>query len=251
MEEVAFWSVFRLAQAASVSESAVVRASRDLGFAGYPDLQQSLQTIIKERLFRVAHLQLEQLSTEPADDLYERVRIGALKNLEHTYRTNTPERVQQAASLALQARRIAVAGSRVAYPVAKLLSFYLQKLLRNTDAWEVGADTLIDSVRAVGPGDLVIAIAFRHYNRRTVRAGQIARDRGASVVVMTDSAASPLTACADLVLLTETENSGVIRSLVGPMALAEQFLAAIVQQAPDRIAKALEDLEKVAQQFDQ
>jgi DNA-binding MurR/RpiR family transcriptional regulator len=251
LEEVAFWPLARLAQAVSVSESAVVRAARDLGFSGYPKLQQHLQDVVKERLFRVARRQLDQQSTEPAESLYERVRLGSLKNLEHAYRANTPQVMQQAAALALGARRIGVVGSRVGYPVVTLLSFYLKKLLGNADAWHSGDDTLIDSIRSVGPGDLVIGVAFRSYGRRTVRAVQIARSRGASVIAVTDTAASPLSALADVVLLSETENSAVIRSLVGPVAIAEQFLAAVVQQASSQVTRTLDDLKAVALEFEQ
>lgn len=251
LEEVAFWPVSRLAQAVSVSESAVVRAARDLGFSGYPALQQCLQEIVKERLFRGAHQQVAEQRAEPAEDLYNRVRAGAVRNLEHAYRSNSPQTVQQAAAMALNARRIGVVGSRVAYPVVRLLAFYLQKLLGNATAWDIGDDTLVDALRVLQPGDLVIAIGFRNYSARTVRAVKLARSLGADVIALTDSPTSPITAMANLTMLSETENTAIIRSLVGPVALAEQFLAAIVQQGSDRVTMALDELSKTTEQFNQ
>lgn len=246
LEVVAFWPAAKLAEAAGVSESAVVRAARDLGFSGYPQLQDSLQRVVKERLFRMAQLQVGEEGNRPPETGYERVHLGALANVETTYRSNSPGAVSHAASLILAARRVGVIGSRVAYPVAQYLGFYIHKLLGNGGAWEIGADTLVDHVRNTGEGDVVIAIAFRSYGRRTVRAAELTKRRGATLIAITDSAASPLAVFADVVLLTETWNGAIIRSLAGPMTIAEQLLTAVVQGAPERIKTTLADLEAVA-----
>ena len=60
----AFMTASRLGKTVNVSESTVVRFAAELGFEGYPQLQKSLQDIIRNRLTTVQRMEIidEQLS---------------------------------------------------------------------------------------------------------------------------------------------------------------------------------------------
>ena len=49
-EKAAYMTALKLGNAVNVSESTVVRFAIEMGFEGYPELQKSLQSLIKNRL---------------------------------------------------------------------------------------------------------------------------------------------------------------------------------------------------------
>ena len=62
-DKAAFMTAAKLGQAVGVSESTVVRFASELGYDGYPQLQRSLQELIRNRLTTVQRMELtgEQL----------------------------------------------------------------------------------------------------------------------------------------------------------------------------------------------
>ena len=63
-DKAAFMTAAKLGETVGVSESTVVRFAAELGFEGYPQLQKSLQDIIRNRLTTVQRMEIidEQLS---------------------------------------------------------------------------------------------------------------------------------------------------------------------------------------------
>ena len=57
-EKAAYMTALKLGNAVNVSESTVVRFAIEMGFEGYPELQKSLQSLIKNRLTAVQRINI-------------------------------------------------------------------------------------------------------------------------------------------------------------------------------------------------
>ena len=57
-DKAAFMTASRLGQKVGVSESTVVRFAFELGYGGYPDMQRSLQKMIRSRLTTVQRIEI-------------------------------------------------------------------------------------------------------------------------------------------------------------------------------------------------
>ena len=57
-DKAAFMTASRLGKKVGVSESTVVRFAAELGFEGYPDMQRSLQKMIRSRLTSVQRIEV-------------------------------------------------------------------------------------------------------------------------------------------------------------------------------------------------
>jgi DNA-binding MurR/RpiR family transcriptional regulator len=79
----------------------------------------------------------------------------------------------------------------------------------------------------VRPGDVVVAIDVRRYERWVVAAAADARLRGAEVVAVTDSVLSPLAAGASATFVVTAASPGPFDSHVGTLALANALVAAV------------------------
>ena len=56
-DQVAFMTASRLGQTVGVSESTVVRFATEIGYSGYPALQQAMQEMIRSKMTSVQRLE--------------------------------------------------------------------------------------------------------------------------------------------------------------------------------------------------
>lgn len=65
----------------------------------------------------------------------------------------------------------------------------------------------------VGEGDVMIAISFPRYSKRTIDAVEYARGCGADVVAITDSVLSPIAQYANELLTAQSDMASFVDSL--------------------------------------
>jgi DNA-binding MurR/RpiR family transcriptional regulator len=136
-------------------------------------------------------------------------------------------RFEQAADLLSEAQTVFCFGLRSAFPAAFMLD-YIRDLIGAGSVLADGAGGRgIDALRRIGPGDALFAVSVAPYTRQTVQAAEIARESGAKVVALTDSALSPLAAIADVALLVRTETPSFFHTMT-PAFAAVECLAALM-----------------------
>ena len=59
-DKVAFMTASRLGATVGVSESTVVRFATEIGYTGYPELQQAMQEMIRNKLTSVQRMQVTE-----------------------------------------------------------------------------------------------------------------------------------------------------------------------------------------------
>jgi len=228
---VAFGTVAEVARRAGVSGASVVRLATRLGFDGYAALQEAVRSELADRLRPAA----ERIREVRPDDVLGR----ALDTSLHAVRT-TLEGVDRVAFddavglLANRRRSVAVvagdAGAGIAAHAADELA-----MLRS------GVATIGGSRPAVGrglarlePGDVVLALDLRRYDRWLLDAVDLALDAGAELVALTDGPLSPLARRARALIVVEAEGIGPFDSYVGALAA----LAALVAGVAGRLRSA-------------
>jgi DNA-binding MurR/RpiR family transcriptional regulator len=82
-----------------------------------------------------------------------------------------------------------------------------------------GTEVAAGRLMTIGPEDLLIAITFPRYASDVVRLAHYAKDRGAGIVALTDSPASPLMPIADEVLLAPSEHPVLSCSMVAAASI--------------------------------
>lgn len=97
-------------------------------------------------------------------------------------------------------------------------------------------------LRPVSAHDALVAISFAPYSRECLDVAREARARGARIVALTDSEASPLARLADVTAVFAVESPSFFPSVAAGMALIEALLEQLVAlgdpQLPQRIQKA-------------
>lgn len=221
-DRMALSTVAELAGAAGVQPSTLVRFAQSLGYSGFSALQAVFRTRLRDRWpdyrERLDLVQREN-GTEPARIL-DRCIDTAARSLSNLAASMVTSDFDIAARALADADHVYIIGQRRAFPVATYLAYALGKL-------ELPV-ILIDNLGAMGDvqagrisaGDTLIAISFSPYTATTVEIAAHAVERGATLVAITDSVFSPISAGASARLEVVEADFGAFRSLSATMALA-------------------------------
>ena len=228
--EVALETLAVLAERSGVQPSAIVRFAKTFGYPGASQMQ---------RLFRDG-----LLSGATALGYGERVRnfneainrrddggqvlaefvegnVLALQNLGQAI---GPDDMAEAVDLIARAETLYVVGFRRAFPVASYLVYSLQQLGKRTQFVDGVGGLSRRQTQTITPKDLLIAISYQPYADETVQAVDIAGERGAKVLAISDSLVSPIAKTAAQVLQVREAEVRSFRSLAASMCLAQALV---------------------------
>ena len=248
-DKAAFMTASRLGKRVGVSESTVVRFASELGYDGCPDMQRSLQKMIRNRLTTVQRIEVtnDRLGDQ---DLLSMVLQSDIDKIRQTLEELDRESFNRAVDAIVSARKIYIIGVRSSAAIASFLHFYFNLIFDNVVLVSAStASEIFESLLRVGEGDVVIGVSFPRYSSRTVQAMSFARDRGAATVAITDSEASPLIPISQYLLMARSDMASFVDSLVAPLSLVNALLVAVSQRKNDELARTFRTLEDIWEEY--
>ena len=244
-EHAAYMTAARIGEEAGVSESTVVRFAMELGFDGYPHFQHTLQEDLKGRLTAVQRLNASVTVAEGSDILHSVIQSD-LEKLKTIHEQVDSAAFDRAVGMILDARRIYILGVRSSAPLAAFLGFYFNLIFENVRlVHTTSVSEMFEQILSAGPGDVVIAISFPRYSKRTVKAMDFARNSGASVVAITDKPDSSVARNADCCLLAPSAMASFVDSLVAPLSLINALIVAVGLKRKKHVSETFEKLERI------
>lgn len=248
-DKAAFMTASKLGQTTNVSESTVVRFASELGYDGYPSMQKSLQKMIRSRLTSVQRI--EMANDTIGDDVVSSVLRSDISMIRSTLEELDRSRFNSAVDTILKAKKIYIMGVRSSSSISRFMAFHFNLIFDNV--CEVSANTVsevFEQLLRVGPEDVVIGVSFPRYSSRTVKAMQYARDRGAAVIAITDSEASPIASQAHITLTARSGMVSFVDSLVAPLSLVNALIVAVSQKRSQEVANTFKQLEQIWDEYD-
>lgn len=252
-EGVAFMTIAELASLCDVNESTVHRFAVSLGLEGYPALAALCRARLREQALLVQRF--EQLSSDhPVDEGGIRSMLHAAakldqENIVRTVSLLDDERWRQAVHALSHKRSIYVMGLRKTYSVAHLLAYLLQLVREGVECLTLGDGTLVDRIRDIGEEDCFVPISVRRYMRDTVTTTRLAYERGATTIVLTDNAASPLVPYATHVFFVETNGASILRSMTAFVSIVQALASAVATERGTATRSALLVEEELLHQY--
>lgn len=243
-DKAAFMTASRLGKKINVSESTVVRFANSIGFDGYPELQKSLQDLVKMKLTTIQRLELAQDRNEQ-DDIVGFVLKSDLDNIKSTMCDLDYAVFKNVVEQIYSAKRIYIIGLRSSMALAEFLGFYLNMILNNVKIVSYGVSDIFEQLLRIDEMDVVIGIGFPRYSRRTIDALKYAKEKNAKIIAITDSNLSPLTENADYVLLAKSNIASFVDSLVAPLSVINALIVSIGLREKNTITEYFSQLEKI------
>lgn len=249
-DRAAYMTASKLGAVVNVSESTVVRFADELGFGGYPELQHALQELAKTHLTAAQRMEVAD-NLLGKENVLEKVLLGDAEKIRQTLEGLNKDAFYTAVEKIVAARHVYILGSRSSGTLAEFLTFNFRMMFDKVRNVEVTSGSeIFEQILDIGPQDVLIAISFPRYSKRTVRAVQFAHHAGADVVALTDSAASPIAADCDQLLTARSDMASFVDSLVAPLSIINAMVAAVSMRSHDEVAARLRRLEEIWDEYD-
>lgn len=244
-DKAAFMTASKLGETVGVSESTVVRFATEIGYDGYPKLQQAMQEMIRDKLTSVQRI--EVTSTRIGEeDVLTSILNQDIDKIRRTIEETDHEAFISAVEHIVKAKRIYIFGVRSTASLAHFLGYYLELMFDNVRIITTTSHTqTYEQMFRISEDDVFIGISFPRYSNMAVDAMRFARGRGADVIAVTDSMISPLVANADQVLLARSDMASIVDSLVAPMSLMNALVVAAVLKRKQEVVDTFKQLEEV------
>lgn len=249
-EKAVYLTASKLGQIVGVSESTVVRFANELGYDGYPSLQRALEELVKVRLTALQRMEVSRGRMDQSHILTSILQAD-MDNIKATLEMADEEEFKKAVDVILHSRRIYILGVRSCASLAAFLGFYMNLLFDDVRLIHTNSvSETFEQMLKIGAEDVVIGISFPRYSKRTVRAMEFAKSRGAKVVAVTDSDLSPLIPFSDYTLKARSDMVSFVDSLVAPLSLLNSLIVALSMGRKDEITHSLSSLESIWKEYD-
>ena len=246
-DKAAFMTASRLGEKVQVSESTVVRFAIALGYDGYPALQKALQEMIRNRLTAVQRVEMTGDMSESA--VLGMVFKADMQNIRQTIEDIDETVFTRVIDALDAARRVYVVGVRSSAPLAEFLGYYMGFIRDDVRVITSGISDVFEQIMRINDEDLLIGISFPRYTSRTLEAMELAKNRGASLLAITDGPLSPLHSVADLCLRAKSDMASFVDSLCAPLSLINALIVALGQRRRQQVAQYFDQLEGIWSEY--
>ncbi len=248
-EEVAFMTASKLGSTVGVSESTVVRFATEIGYSGYPAMQQAVQEMIRNKMTSFQRLEMTSRNI-PLEKLVDAVLGQDIDILRRTREGIDKGEFYRAVDALVNARRVFVLGAGSSLALATFLAHYMQLVFDSVQLIEATSEAqILQQMVHVNREDAIIAISFPRYSKKAVRALQYASRQGMTAIAITDSTASPLAQSASHVLLARSDMVSFVDSLVGPLSVINALIVTTAIRKKDEVIKVLERIEGIWDEY--
>ena len=224
----ALGSITILAKAAQVSTPTVVRLAQKLGYKGYPDFQAALRGEVEAMLVSPIAKHDRWAGGVPDTHILNRFADAVMSNLQATLGQIDHAEFDAAAQLlADPARHVFAMGGRITHSIAdyftSLMTIVRPQVTLLSDSSSTWQPALLD----MRPNDVLLVFDIRRYENAVLQVAEMAKERGAEIVLITDRWISPASAHASHTLACHIEAPSAWDSNVSLMVLVETLLAAV------------------------
>lgn len=247
-ESVPFLNVSQLAKMVGVSEATVVRFATFLGFDGYSEMQRVMQEAVKKQLTTVERLKLSDDVYDKEDQAIFDMFHEDVQRIEAMAKQLDIKKFREAVDAIIQAKRIFIIANRSAVSLGTFLEFYFDLMFENAELIR-NPHGISEKLFRLDENDVVIGLSFARYTKNTVEAVSFAKDRGSTVIAITDHMLSPLIPYANIALCARSDMPSFIDSFVAPLSLINALITAVGRKKRAEIEKHLEELEAVWERF--
>lgn len=242
-------TVAELARASGVGTTTIMRLIKLLNYDSYSDFRKDLMnlSLMRNASSYIGIKQGIRTATVHNDtDILNALWIDTTQTIENFITPKNIQQVNSAVQLMIQSRTINLLGLRSSKTAALYLESMIDRFCPKIRQLSNESEFLFDKVWRLTPEDMVIVFSAWPCTRRTIEISNICRDQKVPIVLITNTALNPIARYADIVIDTNSINSGC--GLIPILFIAE----ALTTELGNRLGpEATENLEKLEAFLDQ
>jgi DNA-binding MurR/RpiR family transcriptional regulator len=238
-------STAALAAAAGTSKPTVLRLLERLGFGSYPAFQERLRA---EATRSMSGSPLSRARARRAaggdESVFEQAVQRRADLVARLADTVPPGEVERAVGLlAARPKHVVVSGGYFSRLIARMLAMQLDELIPNVDYADEPLGSDVGKYLRAGRDSVVIVFDLRRHELAAREIVAMAKDRGASVILISDVALSPAAEEADIVLPVAVDGAP-FDSFAALLVLTESLVDAVFHRAGEAALERLADWER-------
>jgi len=223
-----------IATECDVQPSAIVRFAQRFGFSGFSEMQDVFRQAYAKQSTTAPNYQQRIRKLIASSD--QQLHIGAMTRefidasragLDDLSSGLDDAQLEAAVALLQKADNIYVIGVRRAFPIASYIAYALQNTTKRVHLINGMGGMYRQQMRSVRERDVVIAISFAPYGKETQYCARVGHHQRAKMLVITDSALSPLAKLADALLVVTEGSAYAFRSLTSTICLCQALFIAL------------------------
>jgi len=222
-----------------VSETSIIRFSQKLGYEGYGELQQDVQS----RLFEKSSLSAYVSQTQKQNGSIKSTMARDMENIKKMMGSLSEENLLEAVKRLTRSKQTLVTGAGPSSPMAIWFSFALDMVCGNTRAFFPERDNILLRINELNENSVFVAFTFHRYNKGTILCAKTAKQKGAFVIGITDHRFSPISDVADLLLPVELGIKSSLDSAPAVFSLLNSIVFAISSKNPQFIKERMKLLD--------
>jgi len=239
-QAVAFGTVADVATRSGSSGASVVRLATKLGFSGFTEMQEAVQTELGRRLRPAT----ERIRDPRPGDLVDQGLTAAMRCVQETLNAIEPAQMDAVVRLlSTRSKSVWIVSGDAASGIARQFAVELSML--RPSVVELGGSpvNVARQLADLSGGDVLVAMDLRRYDRWVLDVVRTAHGAGATVVALTDGPLSPLAAGATSVFTVEADGIGPFDNYVGALAVLSTITAGVAHRLRAPAAAHLDRIE--------
>lgn len=244
-DKAVFMTASKLGNVVGVSESTVVRFAALLGYDGYPGLQVAMEELVSSKLKCIKRIEVTK-SNLSKQEVLEAVLNSDSEKIRLTLESIDQESFETALDIIDSSKKIYICGLRSCMPLASFFGFYLSIIYDNVVVLNTNSlSETFEQMHRINSNDCFIGISFPRYSMRTLKAMELANDKNAKIISITDNNHSPMCMYSSCNLFASSELASVIDSLVAPLSVINAIIVSLFMKNQDIAMKNLEEIENI------
>ena len=237
-------TITTLADTASVSTPTVARLVQKLGFSGFPAFQAALRNELNEKISGPITKHDRWANSAPDTHILNRFTEAVIENISQSLNDIDTTRFDDACTLLSDPQRsIYVVGGRITRTLADYFFLHMQVIRRNVTHISSSSNAWPHYLLDIRQGDVVVIFDIRRYENSTLRLAEMAKQKGARIILFADQWNSPISNHADHSFNGQIVVPSAWDSNVTCMLLAEIVIAEVQERHWDTTKERMEELE--------
>lgn len=225
--EIAIGTAAKIAKAADVPPSTLIRFARALDFSGFSDIQK----LFKSRLLQESPSYSSRIKSIVDDNVFQQdnpylhllnqiteSNSQSLKSLENNL---SEHELSKTISMLSSSEIIHIQGARRSFPVACYLTYLLSNIKLRANLFNNLGSMQKEQEQLMTNKDSLVAISFLPYALETQELIEKAKTKGIPIVLITDDSLHPLANIVDVCLTVKEADIHSFRSLSSTMCLVQ------------------------------
>lgn len=241
-EDVAMYNIVSLSKMTGVPAATITRFAKELGFAGFTDLQAVFrQRLIGPRMTYSDRLKAmssasrqrenETVNLEDPRAIFDTFFQAGIDSLLRLGDDVKEQPLEAFVDCLVEAQAVHIAAARGAYGVGTYCFYGFSKTGKRTHMIDNLGAMRKEQVSAVRDEDVVLVLTFDDYTPETVDIARLAKQQGSTVIAITDNELSPVVKFSEQVLYVKEARLGHFRSQVPALVLCQSVIVSVGQRS--------------------